>query len=168
MNYSRLILFTLLLFIACQEEVVLTFSSEVFTEDDLEICRDEPCSAVTLDYPIATGDADVSAKINSEIENYMIEGLFLGEDDGPSATDLKDAVTQFIMAYRDHQPDLPTELDLGGYEADISIRKNPPDRNSFVLPMLQIPVYRGSTRIWRYDLSFYLMLKRAKYWTLRY
>ncbi len=123
MNYSRLIVFALLILSACQDEVLLTFSSEEFTEKDLKICQNEPCSEVNLDYPIAAGDTEVSEKINSAIKNYMIEGLFLGEDDGPSANDLPEAATQFIMAYRDHQPDFPTELDLGGYEADISIEK---------------------------------------------
>lgn len=121
MNYSRLIIISLIIFSSCKKEVRLTFSSEVFTEENLEICRNEKCSTVTIDYLMAVGDNAVSEKINSEIKNYVIEGLFLGDDDKPSAKDIHEAATQFVMAYRDHQPDLPSELDPGGYEAEIII-----------------------------------------------
>lgn len=121
MNYSRLFVFTLLIITGCREEVSLVFSSEVFTEQDLHICQNEPCSEVIIDYPVASGDVSVSEKINSAIESRIIDGLFLGEDDNPWAKNIPEAATQFIMAYRDYQPDLPSELDPGGYEADISI-----------------------------------------------
>jgi len=120
MNYVFRLLFVAFVFVGCSNEPSLTFSSEVFTEENLEICKTEFCSPVSINYVKATGDAAISEKINSEINTYIIDALFLGEDDEPSAKDIPQATTQFILAYRDHQPDLPTNLDFGGYEAEIN------------------------------------------------
>ena len=115
-------LLTLLLLLpGCQETPALTFSSEEFTEAFLDICKTETCSSVTIDYPIASGDAFISEKINSSINTYIIKALFLGDDDQPSATSIAEAAKDFILAYRDHQPDIPTDIDYGGYEAEVTI-----------------------------------------------
>jgi hypothetical protein len=121
MNYAFRLLFFLLLCSGCNSEATLTFSSEIFTEKSLDICQNEFCSPVTIDYIIASGDKALSEKINSEIESYIIEALFLGDDSKPSAQNIPEAATDFILAYRDHQPDIPSELDTGGYEAEISV-----------------------------------------------
>jgi len=105
----------------CQETPALTFSSEEFTEADLDICKTEACSSVTIDFPKANGEAFISEKINSAINNYIIKALFLGDDDQPRATSITEAAKDFILAYRDHQPDIPTDIDHGGYEAEVSL-----------------------------------------------
>jgi len=122
MNYAFRLLFFLLLLSGCKNETQLIFSSEIVTEKTLDICQNEFCSPVTIDYVIASGDKAISEKINSEIETYIIEALFLGDDAKPTANDITQAVRDFILAYRDHQPDIPSELDSGGYEAEISIQ----------------------------------------------
>ena len=123
MNYTVRLICISLLFSSCKKEPVLSFSSEIFTEETLEICQTESCSPVTIDYLKAAGDDIISDKINSEIKLHIIEALFLGEDSKPSAKDIPQAAEEFILAYRDHQPDIPTELDFGGYEAEITFNK---------------------------------------------
>ncbi|MDC8005337.1 DUF4163 domain-containing protein [Aureisphaera galaxeae] len=109
------------LLISCKSEPTLTFTPESFTEKELKICEEEPCSSVVVDFPRVSGDADLSKTINAEIEQWIAAVLFLGEDDVPTAKTLKSTAEDFILAYRDHQADLPTAIDTGGYEAEINI-----------------------------------------------
>ena len=115
------LLILLLSLSGCQETSTLTFSSEEFSEANLDICKTEACSSVVIDYPIASGDAIISEKINSAINNYIIQALFLGDDDQPRATSIAQAAKDFILAYRDYQPDIPADIDYGGYEAEVSL-----------------------------------------------
>ena len=108
----------------CTNEPTLVFSSEEFTEVQLEICKTEACSSVSIDYIQASGDSFISEKINSTITSYIIEGLFLGDDTAPTAKNIEEAAKDFILAYRDHQPDIPADLDFGGYEAEFTVRKS--------------------------------------------
>ncbi len=125
----------IILFLGCKNEPALTYQLENFSETDLKICEDEPCSSVVIDYPIAKGDKEISQKVNKQIEQWVASVLFLGEDDVPSAKTIKGAVTDFVMAYRDYQADLPTTIDTGGYEAEIeiSLGYNSPSLISFTM-----------------------------------
>ncbi len=113
--------FLLLIILSCKNDPTLTFTLESFSEKELKICDNEPCSVVLIDFPKAMGDMVISEKINGEIEQWIATVLFLGEDDVPSAKTIESAAEDFILAYRDHQADLPTILDTGGYEAEINI-----------------------------------------------
>jgi len=124
MNYLFRLLFLLIILLGCTSEPTLIFSSEEFTEAQLEICKTEVCSSIAINYPKASGDPFISEKINSAISNYIIQGLFLGDDSVPSAKTIEQAAKDFILAYRDHQPDIPTDLDFGGYEAEISVQES--------------------------------------------
>ncbi|NND64317.1 MAG: DUF4163 domain-containing protein [Flavobacteriaceae bacterium] len=120
MNY-RFFSFILLIFLtACTTDNTISFSSEIFTEEQLEICESDFCSEIEVNYLKALGNSKVSEKINAKINQFIIASLFLGEDDVPAAKNIDDAATDFILAYRDHQVDIPAELDSGGYFADIS------------------------------------------------
>lgn len=124
MNYIFRLLLLLIILSGCTNEPTLVFSSEEFTEAQLEICKTEACSSVSLDYLKASGDPFISDKINNAITSYIIEGLFLGDDTTPTAKNIEQAVKDFILAYRDHQPDIPADLDFGGYEAEITVQKS--------------------------------------------
>jgi len=124
MKFFIPLLFIALLFANCKKEPLLTFSSESFSEKNLEICKNEACSTVVVDYVTAVGAIEISEKINAKIKQHIIEALFLGDDLTPSAKDIPQAVTDFILAYRDHQPDIPSELDFGGYDAEITINNS--------------------------------------------
>ncbi|MBL4662844.1 MAG: DUF4163 domain-containing protein [Flavobacteriaceae bacterium] len=123
MNHLFRLLIVLIILSGCANEPVLIFSSEEFTEAQLEICKTEACSSVSIDYLIASGNSIVSEKINTAIASYIIDALFLGDDEKPTAQNIEDAAKDFIMAYRDHQPDIPADLDFGGYEAEVTVRK---------------------------------------------
>jgi hypothetical protein len=121
MNYAYRLLFIILLFSSCKNEPELSFSSESFTQENLEICQDQPCSTVVIDYVKASGNAEISEKINANIKEQIIEALFLGDDTSPTVKDIPEAAAHFILAYRDHQPDFPSELDFESYEAEVTI-----------------------------------------------
>jgi Protein of unknown function (DUF3298) len=121
MNYAYRLLFIVLLFSSCKNEPELSFSSKSFTHENLDICRDQPCSTVVIDYVKAGGDVEISEKINAKIKERIIDFLFLGDDTSPTVKDIPEAATHFILAYRDHQPEFPSELDFESYEAEVTI-----------------------------------------------
>ncbi|MEM7186478.1 MAG: DUF4163 domain-containing protein [Bacteroidota bacterium] len=121
MNYKPLFILLLLIVGSCSKEVSLRFSSEEFTEENLDVCQEETCSTVTINYLTAEGDPFISEKINTAITNYVIEGLFLGEDAAPTANSIPEAAEQFVMSYRDHQPDFPDQVDPENFEAMITM-----------------------------------------------
>lgn len=121
MNNILALLLVAGLLLGCTKDSSITFSSEIFTETALAICKQDPCSEITIEYVVANGDSAVVDSINTKISAFIIESLFLGEDDYPATNTIEDAAKQFILAYRDHQADIPTELDSGGYVADISV-----------------------------------------------
>ena len=124
MNSVFRLLLLLIILSGCANEPALVFAPEIFTEAQLDICKTEACSSVSIDYVKASGDPIVSEKINTAITSYISDGLFLGDDPTPTTKNIKEAAKDFILAYRDHQPDIPTELDFGGYEAEITVQKS--------------------------------------------
>ena len=124
MNSIFRLLILLIILSGCANEPTLIFTSEDFTEAQLEICKTEACSSVSIEYLKVSGDAFISEKINNAITSYIIETLFLGDDDVPTAKNIEEAAKDFILAYRDYQPDIPTELDFGGYEAEVSVQNS--------------------------------------------
>ena len=107
-------------FLSCKKETTVQLSSKSFTEKDLQICQKDPCSKITIDYIVVDGEEEISNNINSQIKKQIIEAIFLGEDDKPSAKTVEDAALQFIKAYRDHKNEFEYELE---YEAEITLSK---------------------------------------------
>ncbi|GAB5401621.1 MAG: hypothetical protein Aureis2KO_32060 [Aureisphaera sp.] len=107
--------------LSCTNEPPFALIQESFTEKDLAICANDPCSSVVIDYPKANGNPAVASKVNAQIEAWVAHVLFLGEDGVSSNKTIENAAKDFILAYRDHQADLPSSIDTGGYEAEINI-----------------------------------------------
>ncbi|MEM7085668.1 MAG: DUF4163 domain-containing protein [Bacteroidota bacterium] len=124
MNYIFRLLLPLIMLSGCTNEPALVFTAVEFTQSQLEICKTEACSPVSVDYIKVSGDSFISEKMNAAITSYIIEGLFLGDDATPTAKNIEQAAKDFILAYRDHQPDIPTDLDFGGYEAEVTVQKS--------------------------------------------
>lgn len=118
MRFRFFQIFVLTLALGCKKAPSLSFSHESFTEKNLEICQKDPCSKITIDYIIVFGNDESTEKINTQIKAQIIQALFLGEDEKPSAKSIEDASKQFIMAYRDHKSEFEYELE---YEAEISV-----------------------------------------------
>lgn len=124
MNYVFRLLLLFVILTGCASEPTLVFVSEEFTEAQLDICKTEACSSISIDYLKVSGAPIISEKINDVITSYISESLFLGDDPTPTTKNIEEAAKDFILAYRDHQPGIPTELDFGGYEAEITVRKS--------------------------------------------
>lgn len=121
MNNTSLLFFLGLLLLSCSQTDSLNYTTESFTEQQLAICKDETCSSILIEYPVFVGEEAVVGRLNEEIQQYIIQSLFLGEESNASAKNIEEAATDFIMAYRDYQADIPSAIDHGGYEADITI-----------------------------------------------
>lgn len=121
MNYRFFILLFCFAALSCKKEPALVFSLETFSQKDLELCKNEPCSKIDISYPKANGVEIIAKNINTEIESLLVGSLFLGDEEGTSTASISEAAAEFIMAYRDHQADTPTDIDMGGYEAQIDM-----------------------------------------------
>ncbi len=107
-----------LLFASCKESAPLELQTKTFSETELALCKNAPCSSIDIEYPIVHGDTEVSANINAAIKDFVIESLFLGEDERPSAANIEEAAKQFILAYRDHKNEFEFDME---YEAEVTI-----------------------------------------------
>ncbi len=121
MNYIVRLIFIGFIVTSCSNAPSISFSTEIFDEESLSICKQDPCSNVSLSYPVAAGDTAISEKINTLIERHIIEALFMGDEESSSSKSIEDAATNFILSYRDHQADIPSEIDTGTYVAEISM-----------------------------------------------
>jgi len=120
MKLKLVFILLLSVLVSCKKASTVSFSSENFSESELQICENDPCSKIDIDYIIASGNKEVTENINTKIETYIISKLFLGEDEQPSAKTIKEAANQFVIAYRDHKNEFEYNLE---YEAEISVSK---------------------------------------------
>ncbi len=121
MNNKISILFLFLsLAIGCKEDTSLVFVSESLTDADVEICKTTSCPDVTVAYVRALGDEVVSEKINSKIKGFIIESLYMGDEEkAPTAPTISEAISGFIKMYRTHSAEFP---DMSAeYFAEISV-----------------------------------------------
>jgi len=115
-TYLILFLFTSL--IGCKNEQSLTAETQFFTEAENDLCKDETCPSITIEYPKYKEVDTVAEQLNHSIEDFIISSIYLGEGTPNLKTTLDDAVSTFILASRDHKTEFDIDLD---YEADISI-----------------------------------------------
>ena len=92
---------------SCKKEIPLVFSSESFTEDTLDMCKNIGCPEITINYVEALGEEAVSEKINSEIRTFIITALNIGDDSIPKAKTIAEAASYFIKTYRMHSAEFP-------------------------------------------------------------
>ncbi|MAY22694.1 MAG: hypothetical protein CMC74_07940 [Flavobacteriaceae bacterium] len=107
--------------VGCETKPSIAIKPQSFSEKELAICKNEPCSEITLDYLLVEGEPEIAKKINTKIKDFLIAALFLGEDENPSAKTINEAAKQFILAYRDHKNEF--EFDMA-YEANVSVRES--------------------------------------------
>lgn len=116
-----LIAITTLLFVGCSSEKEIEISSQSFTEKELEICQDEACPEVTINYVKINGESEVSKTINHKIKNFIITSLLMGEETKPTAKDIRSAVKGFVEVYFSDKNQFPNMA--GEYFAEISINE---------------------------------------------
>ncbi|NNJ80865.1 MAG: DUF3298 and DUF4163 domain-containing protein [Flavobacteriaceae bacterium] len=79
-----------------------------FTEKQLPGCDTTSCPEITVNYVEITENSDRARQINSAINNFIIEALYLGDETSePGAKDISDAATQFVKMYRTHSAEFP-------------------------------------------------------------
>lgn len=120
-RYFCLLLVISSILYSCDRNAPLMFSSEILSEQDLAVCKNDPCSEVEILFQQATGEESVSSRINAAIKLQITDALFLGDEDPSLDVTIEAAAAQFVLAYRDHQPDIPSDLDNGGYQASINM-----------------------------------------------
>ena len=92
---------------ACKNELPVHFSAESFTEEAFTICATVSCPEITINYIKASGDKDISNKINSEIIRYITDALYIGEDPISTSKPINKAASDFIKVARLHAADFP-------------------------------------------------------------
>jgi hypothetical protein len=126
---NKLIPFVCLLWLltGCSEKP-LVFTSEIFSEKDLPMCKNVTCPEISIDYIVVTGEQEIAQKINTAIRNYIINAIYIGEQDAPpTATTIPEAVTNFIKEYRLENAEFPAMA--VEYFADVSVTKNRSEDN---------------------------------------
>ena len=119
---NSIIIIFFLIITSCKNEVPLIFSSESFTELDIDTCKTVSCPEITINYIKAQEDRIIAEKINSKIQKYIIAGLNIGEDSISSAKSIKEAASDFIKVARLHAADFP---DMSAeYFAEINVSES--------------------------------------------
>jgi len=109
------------LLVACKKEQPLSITAQNFTEKELSIC-DTGCPEITVNYVQIVGEEERATRINSVVEEFIIDALYLGEEtSAPSATTIAEAGTQFVETYRTHTAEFP-DMELE-YFVEINIRE---------------------------------------------
>jgi hypothetical protein len=140
----------LFVLIGCEKKESLSFSSESFTEESLELCKEVSCPKVTVNYIEAVGELTVSEKINAKIKSFIIASLFLGEGN-PQATTIPEAAVDFIKMYRIHNAEFPGMAAEYFAEIDITQLNNSQEIISFEMRQYQ---YTGGAH--GYGSSFFM------------
>lgn len=105
--------------ISCAKEIDVELVPESFTENELEGCQNALCSQVTINYMRYVGDKNVAEKINSNIEDYIIQSLVLEEENLPSIKTITEAAKNFNDSYLRDKNQFP---DMAGeYFAEVSV-----------------------------------------------
>ena len=98
----------------------LPIISENFTEKQLKACDTTICPEITVNYVSIPEESERSRNINSAINRFIIEALYLGDEASePAAKTIEDAAAQFVKMYRTHSAEFP-DMQLE-YFADIDI-----------------------------------------------
>lgn len=122
-NRILLLSFVLLFALSCKKETPMSFASETITEADMAICKNVSCPEVTVSYVEIFGDEIISEKINTKIKSYIINALYLGdEENDPLVTSITEAISGFIEMYRTDKDEFPDMV--GEYFAEVSVRED--------------------------------------------
>ncbi len=133
-------LFVLIATGSCKKETPLFFSTESFTEDSFDICKNIGCPDITVNYLMANGNSPVSDKINTQLQAFVIGSLNIGEDSIPKAKTISEAASEFIKIYRLDAADFP---DMSAeYFAEVTISESYRSDNLISLEMRQY-LYTG-------------------------
>ena len=85
------------------EVKTMTTASETLVE-----CNNVDCPSIDVEYLTVSGNTSASEKINTEIQDFIIQSLYVGEDEeGSNAPSIEKAMKDFIQLYRTHSAEFP-------------------------------------------------------------
>ena len=120
MNSKIIFLSLISIFIfGCTQDKIIQMSSESLTENELDICNDQKCPEITINYLQADGANDVSEKINKKINDFIIGSLMFEEGTFENVESIEDAASNFARIYfedKERFPDMAAD-----YTADITV-----------------------------------------------
>ncbi|MAN26363.1 MULTISPECIES: DUF3298 and DUF4163 domain-containing protein [Mesonia] len=97
------------------KEKMLQLNSATIQSNQFEVCKENECPKVQLDYLVAKGEN--AEKINEQNESYLIE-IFNSTPDSTSVLTLEEAAEKFIEDYFKFKNEFPESP--ATYEAEIS------------------------------------------------
>jgi Protein of unknown function (DUF3298)/Deacetylase PdaC len=122
MNTKTYILLATLIFFASSCRKALETKPLTTSSETLSKCAKVSCPAIDVAYLKVLGDNAASEKINAEIQEYIIQSLYIGEEEkGSDATTIENAMEGFIKLYRTHSAEFPGLS--AAYFAEIAVLK---------------------------------------------
>lgn len=118
-NNLYLLLIALVVFTSsCQKALEIT--SLTTSSETLPQCKNVSCPAIDVAYLTVNGTTNASTLINTEIQDFVIQSLYIGDEErGSTAPTVERAMKDFIELYRIHSAEFP---DIGAeYFAEITI-----------------------------------------------
>lgn len=120
MRKLLLLISLLYLSLSCKNEKPLAFNPVQLTADSFEICSTFHCPELNVHYLLATGNAKISYKINSEIEEHLNKILSGNREDVQNTSTIQDAVVSFISDYQQFETDFGNSF--SEYTAETSMQ----------------------------------------------
>ncbi|MFT5102441.1 MAG: hypothetical protein ACI86C_000080 [Candidatus Latescibacterota bacterium] len=105
-TFLLLFLFGILL-LSCAEKPLKVVSASFF-EENISRCKTVSCPEITVNYITVAGDKDSASLINTEIQDFIISSLYIGDEEQPStASSILHAATGFVETYRLENAEFP-------------------------------------------------------------
>jgi hypothetical protein len=115
---------------SCQKSPKTTHALRTITAQERAICRDGGCPEFSVSFPFFEGDATTATRLNQQISSWFIAALFLGDDNAPTASDIGEALDQYLLLARDYQSEFtPRNSYRGQLNAGLSYQ------NKYVLSL---------------------------------
>lgn len=131
-KFSLLFLFGIIL-ISCTNKPLEVVSTSFF-EENIPNCKTVSCPEITVNYITVSGHEESTTLINTEIQDFIISSLYIGDEEQPSpASSIEEAATGFIETYRIENAEFP---DMGAeYFVEVTVTEsfNTPDLLSLEL-----------------------------------
>ncbi len=150
LRYIPLVVLFAVLATSCKQDSKLDLEfddkSYVYKDD----CKQEQCAEVNLEFIQSVGNAVVSEKINSAINEFIISSLNYNIDDTSSTATIELAAKKFLETYNNDKSEFP---EISPYFAEIIVNNTYRSENLICMEMKQY-LYTGGAH--GYGSTWYL------------
>lgn len=120
------------LFWGCNSGPEFVLTPVEFSQNDLALCATGPCPSININYLKAEGSEYLASKINSQIEEYIVRTLHVGEDPNSLSENMEAAAERFATVFINDK----TEFDFDvNYEASLDVTKSFENENLLALEL---------------------------------